>query len=79
MFGIQELTFASPLDYRGNKILVALASANIVIFVLAKWYYIWRNQQKAKKWNRLSETEQENYLSTTKDTGTKKINIRFAH
>lgn len=66
-------------DYRGNHILVGLVSANIVIFVLAKWYYIKRNQQKDKKWSKLVPSEQENYLSTTSDTGTKKINVRFAH
>lgn len=67
------------VDYRGNRILVGLTSANIIIFILAKWYYIRRNQQKDNKWNKLSSSEKENYLSTTNETGTKKINIRFAH
>ncbi|EXJ92391.1 hypothetical protein A1O3_00941 [Capronia epimyces CBS 606.96] len=67
-----------PYYYRGNRILVGLTSANIVLFVLAKLYYIKRNQQKEKKWRALSQSERDNYLTTTTDTGTKKLNIRFA-
>ncbi len=66
-------------DYRGNKILVGITSANIILFFLAKLYYIKRNQHKESKWNSLSDFERANYLSTTKDTGTKRLNIRFAH
>ncbi|KAI1610260.1 major facilitator superfamily domain-containing protein [Exophiala viscosa] len=68
-----------PYYYRGNKILVGLASANIVLFFLAKLYYIKRNQQKERQWRLLSDFDQANYLSTTKDTGTKRLDIRFAH
>ncbi|KAL6242759.1 hypothetical protein RBB50_010405 [Rhinocladiella similis] len=68
-----------PYYYRGNKILVGITSANIVLFYLAKWYYIKRNQQKDKQWKALSDFDQANYLSTTKDTGTKRLNVRFAH
>lgn len=67
------------LDYRGNKILVGLTAANIVLFLLAKLYYMKRNQQKEKRWMSLSDFDQANYLSTTRDTGTKRLNIRFAH
>ncbi|KAI1628953.1 major facilitator superfamily domain-containing protein [Exophiala viscosa] len=68
-----------PYYYRGNKILVGLASANIVLFFWAKLYYIKRNQQKERQWRLLSDFDQANYLSTTKDTGTKRLDIRFAH
>ncbi|KAK5458230.1 hypothetical protein LTS15_004310 [Exophiala xenobiotica] len=68
-----------PYYYRGNKILVGITSANIILFFLAKLYYVKRNQQKERKWNSLSDFDRANYLSTTKDTGTKRLNIRFAH
>ncbi|KAK5271459.1 hypothetical protein LTR96_003284 [Exophiala xenobiotica] len=68
-----------PYYYRGNKILVGITSANIILFFLAKLYYVKRNQQKERKWNSLSDFDRANYLSTTKETGTKRLNIRFAH
>jgi len=68
-----------PYYYRGNKILVGLSSANIVLFILAKLYYVWRNQQKDKKWNALSDSQKADYLATTKDSGLKRLNVRFVH
>jgi hypothetical protein len=66
-------------DYRGNKILVGLSSANIALFLVAKLYYVRLNQQKDKNWNLLSDAEKFEYLALTKDTGMKKKNIRFVH
>jgi hypothetical protein len=66
-------------DYRGNKILVGLSSANIVLFLLAKLYYMKLNQQKDRKWNALSQDQKSEYLATNKDTGLKKMNVRFVH
>jgi hypothetical protein len=68
-----------PYYYRGNRVLVGLASANIVLFVLAKLYYKQRNKQKAKRWEKLSREEQENYFISTKDTGARRLNVMFAH
>jgi hypothetical protein len=67
------------VDYRGNSILVGLSAANIVLFFLAKLYYIKRNQAKERAWNNLSEHEKINYLATTSDTGMKRLDVRFAH
>ncbi|KFY26563.1 hypothetical protein V493_04018 [Pseudogymnoascus sp. VKM F-4281 (FW-2241)] len=43
-----------PYYYTGNKVLLGLCSANIAIFVLAKLYYIKRNQAKERGWNKLT-------------------------
>ncbi len=59
--------------------LVGISTANIVLFFLAKVYYIKRNQQKDRKWNALSEDQKVEYIATTKDTGLKRLNIRFVH
>jgi hypothetical protein len=66
-------------DYRGNKILVGLSSANIVLFYLAKLYYVKLNQHKDSKWNLLSDAQKSEYLAVTRDTGLKKRNVRFVH
>ncbi|EPE08461.1 major facilitator superfamily transporter [Ophiostoma piceae UAMH 11346] len=61
------------------KILVAMCGANIVIYLLSKAYYVWRNKQRDAKWDVLSRDEQLNYIATTKDTGNKRLDFRFAH
>lgn len=33
-----------PLYRTGNKVLIALTVWSLALFILAKWYYIWRNQ-----------------------------------
>lgn len=43
------------LDRRGNKQLTAICAANIVIYLLGKGYYIWRNKQRDQAWNALSK------------------------
>jgi hypothetical protein len=68
-----------PHYRRGNRVLVGINVANIFIYILTKLYYIWRNKQKEKQWSALSKDEQINYLETTKDSGSKRLDFRFAH
>jgi hypothetical protein len=69
----------APLYRRGNRQLLAILCMNIVLYFLVKAYYVWRNNQKAKKWNAMTEEERLNYLSTTKDKGNKRLDFRFQH
>jgi hypothetical protein len=42
-------------DRRGNRWLIGIVSFNLLImYPSIKMYYIWRNRQKAKKWNSMS-------------------------
>jgi hypothetical protein len=68
-----------PLYRRGNRILLAITSFNIVLFYLVKVFYIWRNRVRESKWNGLSKQEQEDYVLNTKDEGMKRLDFRFAH
>ncbi|KAH7148179.1 major facilitator superfamily domain-containing protein [Dactylonectria macrodidyma] len=68
-----------PHYRRGNKQITAICSANIVIYLLAKGYYIWRNKQRDRHWNALSKEERVHYLETTTDAGSKRKDFRFAH
>lgn len=43
------------LDRRGNKQLTAICASNIIIYLIAKGYYIWRNKQRDRAWNALSK------------------------
>ena len=52
---------------------------NIVLYILTKAYYVFRNKQKARKWDAMSEDERLHYLATTKDKGNKRLDFRFEH
>ncbi|KAI1380773.1 hypothetical protein F4677DRAFT_452504 [Hypoxylon crocopeplum] len=66
------------MDRRGNTQLVAICSAIIVIYLLVKLYYIWRNKKRDTEWNGMTR-EQIHYLETTADQGSKRKDFRFAH
>lgn len=52
---------------------------NICLFLFTKVFYVVVNQRRAKIWDAMSKEEKENYLSTTKDEGNKRLDFRFAH
>ena len=68
-----------PLYRRGNKILLAINVFNIVLFVLVKLFYIWRNKVRERQWNALTKEEKEDYVLNTKDEGMKRLDFRFVH
>ncbi|KAJ3536917.1 hypothetical protein NM208_g6518 [Fusarium decemcellulare] len=68
-----------PHYRRGNKQLTAICASNIIVYLLAKSYYIWRNKQRDRAWDALSKEEQIHYLETTTDAGSKRKDFRFAH
>jgi hypothetical protein len=68
-----------PEYRRGNRVLVGIASMNLVVYLLVKAYYMWRNHQREKAWSRMTPDEKEHYLNTTKDKGSKRLDFRFAH
>ncbi|KAK6524817.1 hypothetical protein TWF281_011715 [Arthrobotrys megalospora] len=68
-----------PHYYTGNKILLAIASWNIVLFVLVKFWYVKRNERREAKWAQLTNDERIDYIYNTKDEGTKRLDFRFIH
>lgn len=69
----------APLYRRANKTLFGLTFLLIPIFVGTKFYYIWRNNSKAKIWDAMTIEEKEQYLHDNKDLGNKRLDFRFAH
>lgn len=67
------------LDYRGNRILVAITTFNILLFFFVKFYYIKRNERRQKAWNSMTGDQQVDYIKNTKDEGTKRIDFKFVH
>ncbi|KAL5416505.1 hypothetical protein PMIN03_002050 [Paraphaeosphaeria minitans] len=68
-----------PLYRRGNKILLAICSFNLVLFFLVKAFYIWRNKVRDGQWDSMTKEEQDNYIVGTKDEGMKRLDFRFVH
>lgn len=68
-----------PLYRRGNKQLIAINIATVVLYALAKAYYVRRNQWKKARWEKLSSEERAAYLETTTDKGNKRLDFLFDH
>jgi len=59
--------------------LLAILVMNIVIYLLTKAYYVFRNKQRDQKWLSMTEAERVHYLATTTDKGNKRLDFRFQH
>ncbi|KAI1372804.1 MFS general substrate transporter [Hypoxylon crocopeplum] len=68
----------APLYRRGNSILIGILSLNLVLYALAKSYYVWRNRKRESKWNEMSQDEQLIYLADHQDAGNKRLDFRLA-
>lgn len=69
----------APLYRRGNRQLIAFAVTTIAIYGLTKWYYIWRNRVRERKWDAMTQEEKVTYLETTTDTGSGRKDFKLAH
>ncbi|CZR52702.1 probable permease of the major facilitator superfamily [Phialocephala subalpina] len=69
----------APLYHRGNHILLAILILNIFLYLGTKVYYVKRNAYKDRTWGKMSEDERMEYLATTIDEGSKRLDFRFAH
>ncbi|KAM0750271.1 MFS general substrate transporter, partial [Meredithblackwellia eburnea MCA 4105] len=68
-----------PYYHKGNRVLLGVISANLVVFIFTKFYFIFRNKQKAKVWEALSPDERAHYLATTTDEGNRRLDFKFLH
>ncbi|KAL1594587.1 hypothetical protein SLS60_010348 [Paraconiothyrium brasiliense] len=68
-----------PLYRTGNRVLLGICVLNIFIYAFNKVYYVWRNKQRDRKWNALTAEERVEYLDTTTEEGSKRLDFRFAH
>jgi uncharacterized protein YpmS len=63
----------------GNSVLIAICAYNFVLFIGAKLFYVHINKKRAAVWDAMSQQEKEQYLTTTKDEGNRRLDFRFAH
>ena len=72
-------TSTAPDYTNGNRALLGIVCANMVIYVGVKVYYVSRNKSRDRQWNALTEREKLEYLETTTDEGSKRLDFRFAN
>ncbi|KAI0835217.1 MFS general substrate transporter [Hypoxylon sp. FL0890] len=68
----------APLYRRGNSILIGILCLNLVLYVLAKAYYVWRNRVRERKWHAMTLEEKVLYLADYPDAGNKRLDFRLA-
>lgn len=71
--------YDKPYYHDGNTKLLAIDILAILTFIVAKVYYVWRNNQKEKTWKSMSEPERVEYTRYNKTKGSKRLDFRFAH
>lgn len=67
----------APLYHRGNTVLIGVAFGTIAACVLSTYYYKWRNAVNKRRWDALTQEEQDQYMSSTDHEGNKQINFSF--
>ncbi|EAU82820.1 allantoate permease [Coprinopsis cinerea okayama7 len=70
----------APNYRRGNTVLITICAFNcFILYPGVKYYYVWRNKKRDEIWDKMTSEEKANYLATTKDTGNRRLDFRFAH
>lgn len=69
----------APLYHRGNTSLIAIDVAVLFLFALMKLFYVVKNRGRKRKWDAMSVEARAEYLKSTKDSGNKRLDFRFAH
>ncbi|PGH00928.1 hypothetical protein AJ80_09090 [Polytolypa hystricis UAMH7299] len=69
----------APRYFKANKgLLVICIWMCVVQYPGTYFYYRWRNNSKARKWDVMTPEEQDHYRKTTTDEGNKRLDFRFA-
>lgn len=69
----------APKYKRGLESLIGISAAACVLCILTRYYYILRNKQRDKKWDKMTVEEQVEYIKTTTDEGNKRLDSRFTY
>ncbi|KAL3495459.1 major facilitator superfamily domain-containing protein [Aspergillus germanicus] len=69
----------APRYTRGYSVLLGLNMLGIALFLATKVYYVKRNQYRDRFWARMTDEQREDYMKNSPDTGSKRLDFRFAH
>lgn len=73
------LDYDKPYYRDGNIKLLAINILSIFLFIFTKIYYVWRNKQKERVWQAMTEAERRAYAKGSEDKGCKRLDFRFDH
>lgn len=68
-----------PLYHAGNSVLFAFGLVMFPILIGTKLFYMYLNKRRDKIWSAMSQEERDNYITTTTDSGSSRLDFRFAH
>ncbi|CAN6659855.1 high-affinity nicotinic acid transporter [Trichomonascus vanleenenianus] len=68
-----------PLYKRGNHVLLALNCVAMLAYGFTWLYYRELNRRKEKVWKNMTADEQDEYLATTTDSGSRRLDFRYAY
>ncbi|KAK1984488.1 major facilitator superfamily transporter [Colletotrichum cereale] len=69
----------APRYFKANKgLMVICIWMCLVQYPFTYFYYRWRNNSKAKKWDAMTPEQQHDYRANTTDKGNKRLDFRFA-
>ncbi|ORX81465.1 MFS general substrate transporter [Basidiobolus meristosporus CBS 931.73] len=68
-----------PRFHRGNWINIGLTFFTIILFIAQRYHYIFLNRKREQRWNAMSEEARQEYLDTTKDVGSDRLDFRFTY
>ncbi|KAL2848604.1 major facilitator superfamily domain-containing protein [Aspergillus pseudodeflectus] len=69
----------APRYTRGYSVLLGLNLLGIALFLGTKVYYVKRNQYRDRVWAGMTDEQREDYIKNSPDTGSKRLDFRFAH
>lgn len=67
-----------PAYRTGMRVLLGFVVGNLVLVGLLKWYYRWRNGQRAAQWDAMDAEAKARYLEEHQDDkGARRLDFRF--
>jgi hypothetical protein len=69
--------YDAPRFYHGNKILIGLCLATIILFLGQRTRYVLTNKYREKKWNSMTRKQRQDYDLTTSEKGNDRLDFRF--
>lgn len=68
----------APRYPKGLNALVGIGIAACVVVIATRYYYVFCNKYRERKWNRMTVDEQLDYIHNSTDEGNKRLDARFA-
>lgn len=68
-----------PLYHKGNSVLFAFALLMFPTLIATKYFYRRLNSKRDEIWNNMSDQERDEYIATTTDKYSSRLDFRYAH